>query len=396
MLNRRHALVGAAGAAALTFPVFAFGQTAATNKRLLVIILRGALDGLAAVPPIGDPAYGSTRGALALSRSGDKAALPLDATFGLHPSLTKLYALYGDRQLLPIQACATGYRDRSHFDGQNVLETGATTPFARASGWLNAALGAMGRVRPEMAVALSEQAPLMLRGATPVTTWSPSVLPSVDGDTVERLLALYDARDPALAHVLHAALDANAVASDAGAVGMRGGGYARIAPLAQVAARFLKDANGPIAAVIDMSGWDTHVNQGAEAGTLARNLASLDEGVDAFHVEMGSAWTDAAVLIVTEFGRTAAPNGAGGTDHGTGAAAFLAGGAIRGGRVLADWPGLSNAALYQNRDLRPTIDLRGVIKGLLNDHFSVPRAALDTQVFPESQALHPVADLVNA
>jgi uncharacterized protein (DUF1501 family) len=394
MLNRRHALLGAAGAAALSFPVFAFAQGGATDKRLLVIILRGALDGLAAAPPLGDPAYAGTRGMLALSLSGDNAALPLDATFALHPSLSKLHGLYGDRQLVLIQACATGYRDRSHFDGQNVLETGAEAPFARTNGWLNAALGAMGPMRPEMAVALSEQAPLILRGSTPVTSWSPSVLPNVDGDTVARLMALYDARDPGLARVLHAALDANAVASDAGAAGMRGGGYARIAPLTQVAARFLKDANGPIAAVVDMSGWDTHANQGAVQGALARNLSALDEGVDAFHTEMGPAWANTVVLVVTEFGRTAAPNGAGGTDHGTGAAAFLAGGAVDGGRVLADWPGLSVSALYQNRDLRPTIDIRGVIKGVLDNHFRVPSRALESAVFPDSAAVRPVAGLI--
>jgi uncharacterized protein (DUF1501 family) len=394
MLNRRYVLAGAAGAAALTFPAFAFGQAVETDKRLLVIILRGALDGLAAVPPIGDPAYASTRGVLALHRSGDAAALPLDDTFALHPSLPKLHALYASQQLLPIQACATGYRDRSHFDGQNVLETGATAPFARTQGWLNAALGAMPRARPEMAVALSEQAPLVLRGPTPVTTWSPSAMPGVQDDTIQRLLTLYDARDPALASVLHAALNANSVAADSGSTSMGGGGYGRIAPLAQVAARFLKDANGPIAAVMDMSGWDTHANQGVEQGTLARNLTALDDGVDAFKTEMGSAWAQTGVLIVTEFGRTAAPNGAGGTDHGTGAAAFLAGGAVRGGRVLADWPGLAPTALYQNRDVRPTLDARGVIKGVLSDLFNVPSAALENVVFPDSAAARAARDLI--
>ncbi len=394
MLNRRHLLAGGTGAVALSFPMFAFGQAQATDQRLLVIILRGAMDGLAAVPPLGDPNYEGLRGALALQRAD---VLPLDATFSLHKSLPKLKAMYDAAELIVVHAAATGYRDRSHFDGQNVLETGAATPFARTDGWLNAALGALPHARPDMGVALSEQAPLVLRGATPVTTWSPSVMPSVNDDTVHRLLALYDARDPALATALHGAIGANAVAMESGASGMTGGaGYRQIAGLAQVAARFLKDPTGPIAAVMDMSGWDTHANQGAAQGALARNLGLLDDGVGAFKTEMGAAWRNTAVLVVTEFGRTAAPNGAGGTDHGTAAAAFLAGGAVRGGRVLADWPGLAPSALYQNRDLRPTTDLRGVIKGVLSAHLRVASAPLERDVFPNSVMAPAVQGLLRA
>lgn len=396
MLNRRMLLAGATGAAVLSFPIFAFGQSQTTDKRLLVVILRGAMDGLAALPPIGDPNYASLRGGLALARSGVGAALPLDSTFALHPSLPKLKAMYDAHALLPLHAVATAYRDRSHFDGQNVLETGAAAPFARADGWLNAALGALPHSRPDMGVALSEQAPLVLRGPTQVATWSPSVLPGVTEDTVQRLLALYDARDPALANVLHAAMNANAVAIDSSANSMSGGGYRQLRPLAQVAARFLKDRSGPIAAVLDMGGWDTHASQGAAQGALARNLGLLDDGVDAFKREMGPAWANTAVIIATEFGRTAAPNGAGGTDHGTAAAAFLAGGAVQGGRVLADWPGLAQNALYQNRDLRPTADLRGLIKGVLSDHMRVPRAALESAVFPDSADARPVQGLMRA
>lgn len=394
MLNRRHLLAGAAGAAALSFPAFAFGQAHATDKRMLVVILRGAMDGLAAVPPIGDPNYTSLRGAIALQRAD---VLPLDATFALHKSLPKLKAMYDARELIAIHAAATGYRDRSHFDGQNVLESGAATPFARTDGWLNAALGALPHSRPDMGVALSAQAPLVLRGAAPVATWSPSALPNVGDDTVQRLMALYDARDPQLANVLHAAMGANAVAMDSGAGTMNGaGGYRQIAPLAQVAARFLKDPSGPIAAVMDMGGWDTHANQGAAQGALARNFGLLDDGIGAFKTEMGPAWANTAVVVVTEFGRTAAPNGAGGTDHGTAAAAFLAGGAVQGGRVLADWPGLSSGALYQNRDLKPTADIRAVIKGVLADHLRVPNAALDSTVFPESASVRPAQSLLRA
>src|SRR5262245_38816819 len=361
MLNRRLLLAGATGAAALSVPILAFGQAQATDKRLLVVILRGGMDGLAAVPAIGDPTYASIRGRLAVERS---SALALDGTFALHPNLAKMHALYRSGELLPIHACATGYRERSHFDAQNVLETGADHPFARTEGWLNRALGALPRSRPEMGMALSAQAPLILRGPTAVSTWSPSALPDVDNDTMQRLLALYQQRDPALAHALDSAMASNAVAADAGAADMSRAGPRNISPLVQIAARFLKDENGPIAAVMDVQGWDTHANQGLEQGALARNLTALDNGLDAFQTEMGPAWSNTVVIIATEFGRTVAPNGAAGTDHGTAGAAFVAGGAVRGGRVLADWPSLAQSALYEGRDLRPTTDLRAVFKGV--------------------------------
>lgn len=391
MLNRRTLLAGVAGAGALSFPLFAFGQALTTNKRLLVIVLRGGLDGLSAVAPVGDPSYASLRGRLAVERA---TALQLDSTFALHPNLRKMHALYRAQELLPIHACATAYRERSHFDAQNVLETGGVRPFARTEGWLNKALGALPQSRPEMGLALSAQAPLILRGPTPVSTWSPSTLPDVNTDTMARMLALYEARDPALAHALESAMSANAIAMESGASDMNRAGPRTITPLAQIAARFLKDDDGPIAAVMEVGGWDTHANQGLEQGPLARGLTALDDGLDAFKTEMGAAWANTIVIIATEFGRTAAPNGANGTDHGTGAAAFLAGGAVNGGRVLADWPGLARGALYEDRDLRPTTDLRAVFKGVLADHLRIASAALEREAFPASDAARPLQGLV--
>lgn len=392
MLNRRHLLAGATGAAALSFPVFAFGQAQATDKRLLVVILRGGMDGLAAIAPIGDPAYAGARGGLAFQRNN---TLPLDSTFALNANLPKMHALYRAGELLPIHACATAYRERSHFDAQNVLETGAAAPFARTEGWLNKALGALPNSRPEMGMALSAQAPLILRGSTNVATWSPSALPDVDNDTMARLLSLYQASDPALARALNSAISANGVAMNAGAGDMRAGPRA-ITPVAQIAARFLKDDAGPVAAVMEMVGWDTHANQGIEQGPLARGLTSLDDGLDAFKQEMGPAWANTVVIIATEFGRTVAPNGANGTDHGAGMAAFIAGGGVRGGRVLSDWPGLGRSALYEGRDLRPTTDLRGVFKGVLADHLRVPDAALERDAFPDSGSVRGIRDLLRA
>jgi uncharacterized protein (DUF1501 family) len=393
MITRRHLIVGAAGAAALSVPVFAYGQAQTTDKRLLVVILRGGMDGVAAVAPLGDPAYAGVRGRLALERND---GLAIGGGFALHPNLTKMHRLYSAGELLAIHACATGYRERSHFDAQNVLETGGARPFARTEGWLNKALGALPRSRPEMGVALSAQAPLILRGPTPVSTWSPSALPDVDGDTIARLMSLYQARDPALAHALESAMAANDVAMSSGADDMNRAGPRSITPLTQVAARFLKAEDGPVAAVLDVGGWDTHTNQGLAQGALARGLTSLDNGLDAFKTEMGPAWANTVVIIATEFGRTVAPNGGGGTDHGTAGAAFLAGGAVRGGRVLADWPGLSRQALYEGRDLRATTDLRSIFKGVLSEHMGVASAALERDAFPDSAEARTVQDLTRA
>lgn len=394
MPNRRHILAGA-GVAALSFPALAFGQTQATDKRLLLVILRGGMDGLSAVPPVGDPAYASLRGRLALPRSGDGAGLQLDSTFALHGNLPHMHALYRAGELLPVHACATAYRERSHFDAQNVLETGAAAPFARSDGWLNKALAALPRSRAEMGMALSAQAPLVLRGPASVATWSPSALPEVDEGTLERLLALYEARDPALAAALSSAISANGVAIEAGAGDMGARGQrAALAPLARIAARFLKDEAGPIAAVMETGGWDTHANQGIEQGPLARNLTALDDGLNAFKAEMGDAWRQTVVVIITEFGRTAAPNGAGGTDHGMATAAFLAGGGVQGGRVAADWPGLAQRDLHEGRDLRPTTDMRSLLKGVLGDHLDVSPSALEREIFPDSAAIRPMAGLV--
>lgn len=382
-VSRRLMLLGAG--AALSFPAMSWAQAGA-EKKLVLVILRGGLDGLAAVAPVGDPDYMRVRGRLAIENP-----LALNSEFALHPRLAKFHELYRAGDLAPVHACATAYRERSHFDAQNVLETGAARPFARGSGWLNAALAADASAGArERGLALSAQAPLVLRGDAEVATWSPSALPPPSSDTLARLMDLYEQQDPELASALRGAVGANALAGDAA-------NAARApAALARVAANFLNQPEGPSAAVLEMSGWDTHANQGLEQGALARNLRALDDGIDALKTSLGPKWRDTIVLIVTEFGRTAAPNGAGGTDHGTAAAAFIAGGAVQGGRIVADWPGLSQRALYEGRDLRPSIDLRSVIKGVLSQHLRVSNAALETRVFPDSANVRAMDGLIRA
>lgn len=368
------------------------------DPRLILVILRGGLDGLAAVPPYGEARYPALRGELALGRPGTNGgALDLDGAFGLHPALANLHALYGARELVVLHAVATPYRERSHFDAQKVLEAGGTTPTTSAGGWLNRALTALAASgNPRGAVALAASVPLVLRGEFGVSSWAPSRLPETDDDTLARIRELYAAADPVLAARLRDALAARGLASDAGVeaqIGARRG--PAVEPLATAAARFLAAPDGPRVAVIDIGGWDTHANQGAAQGALALRLRALDAGIATLRTELGAAaWADTSVLVVTEFGRTAAVNGTRGTDHGTAGCAFLAGGAVNGGRIIADWPGLNAPELHEGRDLRATLDLRAVVKGMLAHQFELSAAVLERDVFPDSPAARPLDDLI--
>ena len=410
-----HAALAAGGA--LLTPRLTLARADGRSARLVVVIMRGALDGLAAVPPYGDRDYAALRREFALRAPGEPgAALPLDGFFGLHPSLIFLQECYAARQLTVLHALASPYRERSHFDGQDVLENGTTQPHALQTGWLNRALSAAPAAgQREAGVALGQNVPLVMRGPAAVTSWSQSRLSALDEDTLLRLTDLY-AGDVLLSARLADALAANAIAAEdgsdnpamlagspspdpaapAGTAAARPAPKARYAEVARAAAGFLRQEEGPRVAVFDTSGWDTHANEGGAEGQLAGRLAALDAALATLKQELGPVWNNTAVLLVTEFGRTAAINGTRGTDHGTATVAFLVGGAVAGGRVIADWPGLSARALYQGRDLMPTLDLRAVLKGLLAEQLSVPSLALEQAVFPGSAAAKPLRDLIRA
>lgn len=381
----------AAGGALLTR--VAFARADGRPSRFVLVILRGALDGLAAVPPYGDRDYPGLRREFALRAPGEHgAALPLDGFFGLHPSLVFLQQCYSERELIVLHALASPYRERSHFDGQDVLENGGLRPHASQSGWLNRALAAApATARGEAGVALGQNVPLVMRGPAAVTSWSPSRLSALDEDTLARIADLY-ATDKLLSTRLADALAADALAKPQPAQAKR----APYAEVARAAAGFLRQEDGPKVAVFDTNGWDTHANEGGAEGQLAGRLAALDVGLATLRQELGPVWRDTAVLLVTEFGRTAAINGTRGTDHGTATVAFLLGGAVAGGRVIADWPGLAARHLYQGRDLAPTLDLRSMLKGLLAEHLSVPSRALEQAVFPDSTAAKLLRGLVRA
>lgn len=387
MVTRRQTfcLLGG-GMLAASLPIAAFAAPE-TDKRLVVVLLRGAMDGLSAAPAIGDPDFVRARGGMANAES-----LKLDAMFALHGNLAGMKALYDGGELILVHAAATPYRDRSHFDGQNLLENGSEAPYGLDTGWLNRALMQMpGSGRP-LGVALNSHMPLMLRGAAPVTSWAPSLMPPPDGDTVARLAALYGETDPLLARNFANAQGANGVAMSGGGAG---GGYQAFAGLMTAAAKFLTAPDGERVAMVEIGGWDTHVNQAGAFSPLSTNLLTLDKGLAALKAGLGPVWKDTAVIIVSEFGRTVAMNGTGGTDHGTAGAVFVAGGAVKGGRVIADWPGLKPGDLYQARDLKPTTDFRSIATGVLRDHLGLAAAQL-AAVFPSSAPIKPMDGLIRA
>jgi uncharacterized protein (DUF1501 family) len=381
MLRRDFMSFAALGAGALLVSPRMALAAAATERRFVFIIQRGAADGLDIVRPYGDPAYAALRGKLAGDAAG---AIKLNEMFALHPSLAQVGKLYGQGQALFVHAVASPYRDRSHFDGQNVLETGGTQPYQVKDGWLNRLVAMLPRANDD-AIALAPTVPMALRGPVEVASYAPSALPQASDDLMTRAGMLYDA-DPELHPIWTAAVEAKALAG-ADAKGQDP------ASLGRLAASFLVKPAGPRIAMIETGGWDTH---SAQAPRLASRLTALDTMIAALRDGLGPAWADTTVLIATEFGRTAAVNGTAGTDHGTGTVAMLLGGAVKGGRVVADWPGLRAGQLYQQRDLQPTTALDALIAGAAAESMRLDPDRVARGLFAEAPVQKPIAGLVQA
>ncbi|MCX4141612.1 DUF1501 domain-containing protein [Paraburkholderia sp. SEWSISQ10-3 4] len=382
MFSRRKFLsVAAAGAGAiLVSPRIAFASVA-TDRRFVFVIQRGAADGLNIVVPYAEPAYATLRGALAIDAS---KATRLDGTFALHPSMVQTAAMYADHQALFVHAVASPYRDRSHFDGQNVLETGGTSPYQMKDGWLNRLVASMPATR-ENAIAFAPTVPMALRGSAAVTSYAPSGLPQAPDDLLMRVSQLYD-QDAQLRPLWESAMAARGLAGDAGA-------RQDPASLGKLAAGFLSRDDGPRIAMIETGGWDTHTAQNAR---LANQLKALDTMLAALRDGMGPLWSKTTVVVATEFGRTAAANGTGGTDHGTGSVAMMLGGAVAGGRVLADWPGLKPGDLYEARDLKPTMSLDALLAGAASESLGLDPQRTAARLFGQTAGMHPMTGLVRA
>jgi uncharacterized protein (DUF1501 family) len=386
---------------------------AAGDGRLVIVIQRGAMDSLAAIPPYGDPFYADRRKGLALAPPGEaEGIIRLDGTFGLHPALTPLLPIWQAGELAIVPATSGGYQTRSHFDAQDLLESGLVQPHGVATGWLNRALGTLphppaGR---ELGLAMSPVVPLMLRGDLRVASWDPPHASPAAAELIQAIDRLY-AADPLLGPAFADGLQGKAFSDtvfgppppkpDPTALPAAGTMAPPAKPpggafgtTAAAAGKLLAAPGGPRVAVLEIGGWDTHYAQGAGKGRLADALAGFAAGLSQLRAALGPAWRDTVVVSVTEFGRTVMPNGSGGTDHGTASATLVLGGAVRGGRLLGDWPGL--AMLLDDRDLRPVTDIRAVLKGVLRDHLGIDRAALDNAIFPGSGAVKPLGGLIRA
>ena len=369
MAIERRSFLGAAVASIgmAIAPKMAFAN-AATNTRFVFIIQRGAADGLNTLIPYADPQYTALRGALAISQNN---AQKLDGTFALHSSLKNIGEMHKAQNASFIHAIASPYRERSHFDGQNILESGGARAYEIDSGWLNRLIGLLPK-SGEASIALSPTIPLGLRGTNPVTSYAPSALPDANHDFLTRVAGMYE-NDPQLYGLFNMASATNETAGNANG--------RSAAATGTLAANFLSLNNGPRIAMIETSGWDTHTGQEAR---LARGLTDLDDLIGALKTGMGTEWQNTIVLVATEFGRTAAINGTGGTDHGTASCAFVLGGKVRASKIIADWPGLRQSDLYQNRDLKPTNDLNGLIAGVAANAFGLDPQLVARTLFPNS------------
>lgn len=381
MLDRRTFLGGAAaGIALLTAPHIAVAQ-AATDRRFVFVIQRGAADGLGTLSPTGDPAFAGVRGAFAEDFAGGAR---IGDFFTLHPNMAETARLFAAREALFVHAVASPYRDRSHFDGQNVLETGGNAAYALRDGWMNRMLAQLPGTGAR-AIAVSATVPMVLRGSREVGSYAPSVLPDASDDLLARVGSLYE-QDAQLHGAWMQAMQTRTLAGD-----LSGAGGQNAAATGALAARLLTGAEGARVAVIETGGWDTHANQ---RGRLGFQLRGLDALIGALKTGLGADWANTLVIVATEFGRTAAPNGTGGTDHGTGALAMLLGGAVAGGRVIADWPGLGQSALHEGRDLRPTLGLDALIASAAAQHYRLDPARMARALFPSGAALRPVEGLI--
>ena len=400
-MNRR-SLLGLG--ASLGFTVNLFGTQAfaaaegdLARKKLVVVICRGGMDGLSVSPPVGDQNYAALRGSIAMRRD---QVLMLDDTFGLHPELKSVFALAQKGQARIAPAIASPDRARSHFEAQDVLETGSAKVYGAETGWLNRTLEALTPVRKVEGLSVGTTAPLILRGKVQAASWSPGK--GVD-ETARLPMMLQDLyrSDPLLGPAFARGLETEAMAETAMAIQASGsamgggvqnrGGVETARKLGSTLGGFMIQAGGPQIAAVSLDGFDTHANQ---PGPIATRLSAMDAMLDGLHTGLGAEWKNTVVVVVTEFGRTARVNGTGGTDHGTAATGLILGGALKRGGIVGDWPGLADKALFENRDTAPTLDMRGLFKGVLADHMGVDRALLDNKVFPDSANAKAVMGLV--
>lgn len=359
-----------------------------TDKRLVVVFLRGGLDSLSTVAPYADANYRKIRGSLALAER-DEELISISDFFAFHKNLPALADFYKQNELAVIHAVATPYRQRSHFDAQDLLENGTNAPDGLKTGWLNRTIQAMGGEQNTLGLSLGSSLQLMMQGEAKVASWSPSILSGVSADLMSRVSHMYQ-NDPLLSDAIEVAAGHSDIVN-----GMSGGNRPRgkdvFISMMSAAAKFLKKKDGSRIAAVDYNGFDTHVRQQKDGdGVLPNLLQGLNDGIQTYRNQTpDEIWKDTLIYVVTEFGRTVRPNGSHGTDHGTASLALAIGGAVNGGQVITQWPGLAESQLYEGRDLAPTTDLRSVSKNILTSHYGISNKVINQHILPGTLSLNP-------
>ncbi len=382
MMDRRN-LLAAMGLSALGLaaPKMAFAKTG-SSKKFILILQRGAADGLMALAPTGDSQFSSVR---APFMRDIKDGRRIDSFFTLHAAMPNIARLYGERDALFAHAVASSYRERSHFDGQNILETGGNSPYAIKSGWMNRLIGLLPGAQGRRAIALASALPQVLRGDNAAASFAPNNRRSPNAALLDRLSDLYS-DEPLLSNAWEQARMTQDMVGDTGKIGPRD-----MAAIGALMAKIVKGPGGASLAMYETSGWDTHAAQSFRSKT---ELGKLDSLIGALKTGLGTDWQDTVILVATEFGRTVAMNGTQGTDHGTGSLAYLIGGGVRGGRIIADWPGLAERQLYQKRDLMPTQSLEMLMAGTIGGHFGLDSAKVAAELYPGAAQGRPLSGLV--
>ena len=363
-MERRNFLKGTLGTLyMMATPNMALPDTKITEKRLLIVLLRGGMDGLASIPPIGDKNLSKIRKDVLVNGAAD-----LDGFFGINPSLKFLGSEYHQGRAAFVHATSFPYTGRSHFDGQNIMETGGEQAYALTSGWVGRAMNAAGY----SSLSVSLPIPIILRGNELNSNYFPTNFRKVNPAVYNDVQQMWK-EDPQLSGLIEPMM--------AREIDLFGAGRGSTRELVSFAAKEMHKPNGPRVGLLEFEGFDTHALQGNEQGHHAEILAELDGVLEAFKRQMGDLYENTVVVTVTEFGRTASENGTQGTDHGYGSAIFLAGGLVKGKQVVSDWPGLSTKNLYEGRDLLMTIDARDVYAEVIKTVFDLNDEDISRDVF---------------
>ncbi|WP_114521150.1 DUF1501 domain-containing protein [Altererythrobacter sp. ZODW24] len=376
-LFSRRQLLAASATTALSAvacsPVSAISSQAVKGRKIVLVLLRGAADGLSLLAPVGDPGFAGARGSL----SSEDGRHKLNDMFALHPEFGTMAELAKKKQGLFFHAVGLSNPTRSHFDAQNLLETGGREPYRQNVGILNRVMP-LG-VQPRSALALAQTVPPALLGPQEVASFAPTAVRDVNHDLYDRIAGMYDGENPRLSGIWRGAVETRAAGVEAGR-----GIDSPAGRIGALAAKFLTGETSPDIVMIESTGWDTHSNQ---LGRLARQARNLDGTLAALHRGLGEMWADTLVIVASEFGRTVATNGNGGSDHGTGGALFALGGALTRTGVITDWPGLRSGQLFENRDLMVTTPVESVIAGLVAAHLGIDAAEAVRAIYPDLAGL---------